>query len=47
VADAAGGPDPGTGTLVLDAALSTLWVTGLQAVIFGLLRCAFSTARSS
>jgi hypothetical protein len=41
VADAAGGPDPGTGTLFLDAALSTLWVTGLQAVIFGLLPLRF------
>jgi hypothetical protein len=41
VADAANGPDPGTGTLFLDAALSTLWVTGLQAVIFGLLPLRF------
>jgi hypothetical protein len=41
VADAAGGPDPGTWTLFLDAALSTLWVTGLQAVIFGLLPLRF------
>jgi hypothetical protein len=41
VADAASGPDPGTGTLFLDAALSALWVTGLQAVIFGLLPLRF------
>jgi hypothetical protein len=41
VADAAAGPDPGTGTLFLDAALSALWVTGLQAVIFGLLPLRF------
>ena len=41
MADAAGGPDPGNGTLFLDAALSTLWVTGLQAVIFGLLPLRF------
>jgi hypothetical protein len=41
VADAANGPDPGTGTLFLDAALSTLWLTGLQAVIFGLLPLRF------
>jgi hypothetical protein len=41
VADAAAGPDPGTATLFLDASLSALWVTGLQAVMFGLLPLRF------
>jgi len=41
VASAASGPDPGTATLFLDAALSTVWVSGLQAVLFGLLPLTF------
>ena len=41
VAEAAARPHPGTGTLFLDAALSTLWVSGLQAVLFGLLPLRF------
>lgn len=41
VAEAAAGPDPSTATLLLDAALAALWVSGLQAVLFGLLPLRF------
>jgi hypothetical protein len=41
VAEAAAGADPSTATLFLDTALSALWVTGLQAVLFGLLPLRF------
>jgi hypothetical protein len=44
VAHAAAGADPGTGMLILDVVLSTIWVAVLQAVIFGLLPIRFLPA---